>query len=94
MNTHIAIRLQAPTRVSAQVRAVALLGPVTTLGGLVWAFVQPWRLILLHPRGEGFWWLLIEPPLLVALVGVGFAVLVAPGLIEDLREAEDDAAAG
>ena len=95
MNTHIASRLQVRTRVSARVRAIALLGPVTTLGGLVWGFLQPYRLTLLHPRGQGFWWLLIEPPLLVAAVGVGFAVLVAPGLIEDSREAEeDDAAAG
>jgi hypothetical protein len=27
------------------------------------------------------------------LVGVGFALLVAPGLIEDLQDGEDDAAA-
>jgi hypothetical protein len=73
---------------------VTLLGPLTTVGGLVWAFVQPWRLTLLHPRGQGFWWLVIEPPLLVAVVGVAFAFLVAPGLIEDLQQAEDDAAAG
>jgi hypothetical protein len=48
---------------------------------------------LLHPRGESFWWLVIEPPLLVILVGLAFALLVVPGLVEDL-EAEDDAAAG
>ena len=32
------------------------------------AFCQPYRLTVLHPHGQGFWWLLVEPPLLV--VGV------------------------
>ena len=36
------------------------------------------------PRGEGFWSLAVQPPLLVVLVGVLFAVVVAPGLLEDL----------
>jgi len=34
---------------------------------------------LLHPHGQGFWWLAVEPPLLVILVGIVFALLVAPG---------------
>ena len=41
---------------------------------------------LLHPRGESFWWLAVEPPLLVVLVGVLFAVFVARPLIADLEE--------
>jgi ABC-type polysaccharide/polyol phosphate export permease len=45
---------------------------------------------LLHPRGQGFWWLVIEPPLLVMFAGVVFAVFVARPLLADL---EDDAAA-
>ena len=93
MNTQLATRLHARTHASARTWAVSLLGPLTSVGGLVWAFFQPWRLTLLHPHGQGFWWLVIEPPLLVMLVGLGFALLVAPGLIEDLQDAEDDAAA-
>ena len=93
MNTQLATRIQARTHASVRTWAVTLLGPLTTIGGLVWAFVQPWRLTLLHPHGQSFWWLVIEPPLLVMLVGVGFALLVAPGLAEDLQDAEDDAAA-
>ena len=93
MNTQLATRLHARTHASARTWAVTLLGPLTAVGGLVWAFFQPWRLTVLHPHGQGFWWLVIEPPLLVMLVGVGFALLVAPGLIEDLQDGEDDAAA-
>jgi hypothetical protein len=40
---------------------------------------------LLHPHGEGFWWLAIEPPLLVVFAGVVFAVFVARPLIADLE---------
>ena len=54
---------------------------------VVWAFVQPWRVTLLHPHGQGFWWLVVEPPLLVVLAGVVFAVFIAPGVIEDLEDA-------
>src|SRR5919197_62655 len=39
--------------------------------------------------GPGFWWLAIEPPLLVVAAGIVFAFLVAPGVIEDL-EAEEN----
>jgi hypothetical protein len=78
----------AITRRSARARAISTLGPLTMVGGVAWAFLQPYRITLLHPRGQGFWWLLIEPPLLVVLVGVVFALFVAPGLVEDLEEAE------
>jgi hypothetical protein len=77
---------------SLRATAINLIGPLTMLGGVVWAFVQPYRLTLLHPRGQGFWWLLSEPPLYAVLVGLGFALLVAPGLIADLDEARDAAA--
>ena len=60
------------------------------IAGAIWAIVQPYRLTLLHPHGVGFWWLFVEPPLLVIGVGIVFALLIAPGLIDDL---EDDAAA-
>ena len=59
------------------------------LGGVVWAFLQPYRVTLLHPHGQGFWGLAIEPPLLVVLAGVVFAFLVAPSVIEDLETDED-----
>jgi hypothetical protein len=59
------------------------------LAGVVWAFLQPYRITLLHPRGQGFWWLAIEPPLLVVLAGVVFALLVAPGVIEDIESSEE-----
>ena len=75
---------------SIRARVVALLGPLTVAAGIVWAIVQPYRLTLLHPHGQGFWWLVIEPPLLVILAGVVFAVFVARPLVADL---EDDAAA-
>jgi hypothetical protein len=75
---------------SVRMRLVAVLGPLTMLGGVAWGFLQPYRLTLLHPHGQGFWWLLVEPPLLVIGVGLVFALLIAPGLIEDL---EDDATA-
>jgi len=64
---------------------------MTMLGGVAWGFLQPYRLTVLHPHGQGLWWLLVEPPLLVIAVGVVFALLIAPGLIEDL-EADASAA--
>lgn len=73
------------TRRSARVHAVLALGPVTMLAGVAWAFVQPWRLTLLHPHGQGFWWLVVEPPLLVIVVGIAFALL-AHGIVRDLEE--------
>jgi hypothetical protein len=79
--SHIRIRR------SARALTVLALGPLTALGGVVWAFVQPWRVTLLHPHGQGFWWLLVEPPLLVVLAGAVFA-LVAAGIVRDLEEEE------
>jgi hypothetical protein len=70
--------------------AIGAIGPLTVVAGLVWAVAQPYRLTLMHPRDEGFWDLLVQPPLLVAAVGVLFALLVAPGLLDDLERAERD----
>ena len=88
MSTQLATERAAVRRRSVRARAVSALGPATMLAGVVWAFLQPYRVTLLHPRGQGFWWLAIEPPLLVILAGVVFAVLIAPGVIEDLDEHE------
>jgi hypothetical protein len=71
-----------------RMRLVLSLGPLTALAGIGWALAQPWRLTLLHPDGQGFWWLFTEPPLYVVLVGVLFRVFVARGLVEDMEEAE------
>jgi hypothetical protein len=76
----------ARERRAARVVAISSLGPLTILGGIVWAFLQPYRLTLLHPRGQGFWWLTIEPPLLVAAAGLVFALVVARPLVADLEE--------
>jgi hypothetical protein len=93
MESHYATEAAAHSRRrSLRAAAVNLIGPLTMLGGVAWAFLQPYRLTILHPHGQGFWWLLSEPPLLVILVGLGFALFLAPALIDDLEEAEDAAA--
>jgi hypothetical protein len=72
-------------------RAIRLLGPLTVLAGVAWAFVQPYRLTILHPHGQGFWWLVAEPPLLVMGAGVFFSLVVARPLLDDLmRHAAGD----
>jgi hypothetical protein len=75
---------------STRARVVSLVGPATLAAGLIWGILQPHRLTLLHPRAQGFWWLVLEPPLLVAAVGVLFALVVARPLLSDL-EARDAA---
>jgi hypothetical protein len=70
---------------SLRARLVLALGPVTVVGGVAWAVLQPWRLTLLHPSGEGFWWLVSQPPLYVVIVGIAFRLVIAPGLVEDLE---------
>ena len=86
MNAEIVSELEAPGHRTLRSRAVSALGPATALAGVVWALVQPYRVTLLHPHGQGFWWLLVEPPLLVILVGLLFHFAVVPGLLEDLQE--------
>jgi hypothetical protein len=77
---------EAPRAISVRVRFVRVLGPLVVLAGIAWAVAQPYRLTLLHPHDQGFWWLLSEPPLFVVLVGVLFRFVIAPGLVEDLEE--------
>ncbi len=71
---------------AGRARLAEAVGWLTVAAGVVWAIVQPERLTLLHPVGEGFWWLLIEPPLLVVLVGVIFVFAVARPLVADQAE--------
>jgi hypothetical protein len=84
----LAYESRAELREQRSVRSFALaaLGPATVVVGVAWALLQPWRITLLHPHGQGFWWLLAEPPLLVALAGAAFALVVAPGLLSDLGD--------
>jgi hypothetical protein len=77
-------RSEAATR-SPRARLVLTIGPLTVLAGIAWALLQPWRLTLLHPHGQGFWWLFAEPPLYVVLVGILFRFVIAPGLVEDME---------
>ena len=86
MNAELVSELEVPQHRTARVRIVAALGPLTALAGLIWAIVQPYRVTLLHPRGEGFWWLFVQPPLLVIAVGLFFYFAILPGLLEDLGE--------
>ena len=67
-------------------QVVSFVGPLTAAAGLVWAIVQPWRLTLLHPLHQGFWWLVVEPPLLVTGAGVLFTLVVAKPLLSDLEK--------
>ena len=76
-------------RRSGRALAIESLGPLTILGGIVWAIFQPYRIVFFDPAGKGFYDYLVQPPLLVIGVGLLFALAIAPGLIEDLRSARD-----
>lgn len=87
MNAELVSELEVPQQRTARVRLVTAIGPLTALAGVIWAIAQPYRLTVLHPRGEGFWWLVVEPPLLVIAVGLLFYFVVLPGLLADLEKA-------
>jgi hypothetical protein len=70
--------------------AVQLLGPITVVAGLVWAVAQPYRIVFLHRDDKGFYDYVLQPPLLVVVVGLVFALAIAPGLVEDLDATELD----
>ena len=89
MNAELITELEGPLqRATTRARIMSAVGPATVFAGVVWALVQPDRITLLHPRGQGFWWLLVEPPLLVIAVGLFFHLFVVPGLLEDLEQEE------
>lgn len=81
-----------PARRSGRVILVELLGPLTMLAGLVWAIAQPYRIAFFYPEGKGVWYWIVQPPLLVVLVGLAYTLLLAPALVDDLRKGEEDAA--
>ncbi len=76
----------ARTRRDWRTQAISLLGPLTIAAGFIWAIAQPYRLTILHPHHQGFWWLAVEPPLLVVAAGVFFALVIARPLLSDLDE--------
>ena len=86
MNTIYAPERTAERPRFSRPQAVSLLGPLVAAAGVVWAILQPYRVTLLHPRGQGFWWLVAEPPLLVVAVGIVFTFVVAKPLLRDLEE--------
>ena len=65
--------------------SISLLGPLVSAAGIVWAILQPHRITLLHPSGQGFWWLVVEPPLLLVAAGIVFTLVVARPLLADLE---------
>ena len=87
MNAELVSELEVPRHRTARARVLSALGPATALAGVIWAIVQPYRLTILHPDGYGFWWLVVEPPLLVIAVGLFFYFAVVPGLLKDLEDA-------
>jgi ABC-type amino acid transport system permease subunit len=89
VNAELVTELEGPlqrTTTSTRARIVSALGPTAALGGVIWAIAQPYRVTLLHPTGQGFWWLFVEPPLLVIAVGLFFYFVITPGLLRDLAE--------
>ena len=89
MSTHIATEASRPrVRSSARALVVRALGPATVVAGLAWAVAQPYRITLLHPHDQGFWWLFVQPPLWVVAAGVFFHLAVVPGILADLGEEE------
>jgi hypothetical protein len=77
------------TKHSRRHTAVSALGPLTALAGLVWALIQPYRITMLDPDGHGFWYLVIQPPLLVILAAAVFHFWVVPGLLADVEKVEE-----
>jgi len=72
---------------------VQLLGPLTVVGGLVWAVAQPYRIVLLDREGSGLYDYLFQGPLLAIAVGLVYTFAIAPGLVEDLVQTERDGSA-
>ena len=81
-------RAEARIKQSRRHTAVSALGPLTALAGLIWALAQPSRITLLDADAHSFWYLAVQPPLLVMLAGAVFHFWVVPGLLADLEEVE------
>ena len=72
--------------------AVEAMGPLTAVCGIVWATAQPYRIAFFSPAEKGLYDFLVQPPLLVVLVGVAFGLFVAPGLVSDLERDDERSA--
>ena len=83
MNTTLVT--EAAQQHDLRAHSISLLGPLVSAAGIVWAILQPDRITLLHPRGQGFWWLAVEPPLYVVVAGIVFTLVVARPLLADLE---------
>jgi hypothetical protein len=88
MNAELVSELEVPRHRIWSARAISTIGPLTALAATVWAVVQPYRITLFHPHGQSFWWLVVEPPLLVLAVGLLFHFFVVPGVLEDLENTD------
>ena len=86
--------LQAVDRRPWRALAIQLLGPITIVVGLAWAVAQPYRIVFLERADRGVYDYLFQAPLLVVLVGLVYALAIAPGLIEDLEAQESRDPAG
>jgi membrane protein YdbS with pleckstrin-like domain len=89
MSAEVARELSTKGRVDAlawRIRFVRSLGLIVALVGVVWTIAQPYRITLLDPSGQSFWWLLSEPPLYVVVVGIVYHLVIAPALARDLEE--------
>ena len=85
MTTHPATHVEPRARtLDPRQVAISLLGPLTAVGGVAWAIVQPYRITLLHPHDQGFWWLFVQPPIWILLAGLGFHFFVARPLLDDM----------
>jgi hypothetical protein len=86
MNAELVSELEVPRHRNWSARALSAIGPLTVLAATIWAVAQPYRLTLLHPHDQSFWWLVVEPPLLVLAVGLLFHFCIVPGVLADLEE--------
>lgn len=75
-------------RKTARVLAIEAIGPLTIVAGVVWAIAQPYRIVFLEREGKGFYDYLIQAPILVVVVGLFFAIVVAPALVDDLNDGD------
>jgi hypothetical protein len=76
---------EAAQQYDLRAHSISFIGPLVAAAGVIWAILQPNRITLLHPRGQGFWWLVVEPPLYLAAAGIVFTLVVARPLLADLE---------
>jgi hypothetical protein len=92
LSSHVSsITLKKSRTRSRRAYLVSALGPLAATAGFVWALLQPYRVTLLHPAHQSFWWLVAEPPLLVIAAGTVFSLVVARPLLADLEESDGTA---